>query len=99
MADNRTEKPTIRHRREAEKRGQILRGRDLVSGLTLMAVILVIAGNPQEWILRWRVFSSRDAIRRRGRLERLVRDRRLDQSHRCTVAGSHFRRRVCRRGR
>jgi flagellar biosynthesis protein FlhB len=59
LADNRTEKPTVRHRKQAEKRGQILRSRELVSALTLLAVVFVIAWNPQEWIGRWRTYFSR----------------------------------------
>jgi flagellar biosynthesis protein FlhB len=59
LADNRTEQPTVKHRHEAEKKGQVLRSRELVAGLTLLAVIFTLASNPMEWIVHWRIYFLR----------------------------------------
>ena len=59
MADNRTEKATPRRRTKAREHGQVLRSRDLVSALTLLAVVCAMAWDPAIWIAHWqRYFSS-----------------------------------------
>jgi len=59
MADNRTEKATPRQREKAQEKGQILRSRDLVSTLTLLSVVFLLAWRPDLWIGRWQSFFSR----------------------------------------
>src|SRR5215813_2141967 len=56
MADNRTEQATPKKRQTAREKGQVLRSRDLISALTLLAVILVLAWSPEMWISRWRSY-------------------------------------------
>jgi len=59
VADNRTEKGTPRRRHDAREKGQVLRSRDLVSALTVFAVVLLLAWNPGVWIGRWQSYFSR----------------------------------------
>jgi len=59
VADNRTEKGTVRRRSDARKKGQVLRSRDLVSALTVLSVVLLLAWNPQVWVERWQSYFSR----------------------------------------
>lgn len=59
MADNRTEKATPRRREKAEEKGQILRSRELVSAMTLLSVVYVLAWRPELWIGRWQGFFAR----------------------------------------
>jgi flagellar biosynthetic protein FlhB len=61
MPDNRTEKATPRRRTKARERGQVLRSRDVVSALTLFAMIAVVAWRPEIGIVRWQVFF-RDSL-------------------------------------
>src|SRR5215475_4089829 len=56
MASDRTEQATARRRQQARERGQVLRSRDLVGALTLLAVIFLLAWQPQEWIARWQQY-------------------------------------------
>jgi flagellar biosynthesis protein FlhB len=58
LADNRTEKATPKRRKEAGDKGQVLRNRELVSALSLFAVILLLAWHPQAWIGRWQNYFS-----------------------------------------
>lgn len=53
MADNRTEKATPRRRQKARERGQVLRSRDLVSALTLLGMVGMLAWRPELGIARW----------------------------------------------
>jgi flagellar biosynthetic protein FlhB len=59
VADNRTEKATPRRREKAEEKGQILRSRELVSAMTLLSVVYVLAWRPELWIGRWQGFFAR----------------------------------------
>ena len=59
MADNRTEKGTPRRRHDAREKGQVLRSRDLVSALTVLAVVLLLVWDPQVWVGRWQSYFSR----------------------------------------
>lgn len=59
MAENRTEKATPRRRQQAREKGQVLRSRDLVSALTLFAVILALAWHPEYWLAHWRGYFAR----------------------------------------
>lgn len=59
MADNRTEQATPRRRTTAREKGQVLRSRDLVSAVTVLAAVVFLAWNPEIWIARWRNFFSR----------------------------------------
>jgi len=59
MADNRTEKATPRQREKAQEKGQILRSRDLVSTLTLLSVVFLLAWRPDLWIGRWQSYFVR----------------------------------------
>lgn len=59
MADNRTEKATPRRRQKAQEKGQVLRSRELVSALTVLAVALMLAWEPEAWIGRWHAYFSR----------------------------------------
>jgi flagellar biosynthetic protein FlhB len=59
MADNRTEKGTPKRRHDAREKGQVLRSRDLVSALTVLAVVILLAWDPEIWIGRWQGFFSR----------------------------------------
>lgn len=56
MADNRTEQATPRRRQKAQEKGQVLRSRDLVSAMTLLSVIFLLAWHPEAWIGRWQAF-------------------------------------------
>jgi flagellar biosynthesis protein FlhB len=56
MPDNRTERATPRRRTKARERGQVLRSRDLVSALTMLAMVGVLAWRPEAGIARWHVF-------------------------------------------
>jgi flagellar biosynthetic protein FlhB len=58
LADNRTERATPRRRQKARESGQVLRSRDLVSTITLLAVILVLAWNPTRWIGKWQAYFA-----------------------------------------
>jgi flagellar biosynthetic protein FlhB len=59
MADNRTEKGTPKRRHDAREKGQVLRSRDLVSALTVLAVVILLAWDPEVWIGRWQNYFSR----------------------------------------
>lgn len=59
MADNRTERATPRRRQRAQEQGQVLRSRDLVSALTLMAAIFLLAWRPQILIDGWQTYFAR----------------------------------------
>ena len=58
MADNRTERATPRKRAKAREKGQVLRSRDLISALTLLAAVCVLAWHPEIWVGRWRTYFS-----------------------------------------
>jgi len=58
VADNRTEQATPRRRQKAQEKGQVLRSRDLVSTLTLLAVIFLLAWHPTAWIARWQGYFA-----------------------------------------
>jgi flagellar biosynthetic protein FlhB len=58
LADNRTEQATPRRRQKARERGQVLRSRDLISALTVFAVVFLLAWQPQIWIGFWRNYFS-----------------------------------------
>ena len=53
MSENRTEKATPRRRHKARERGQVLRSRDLVSALTLVALVGSLAWHPGAGLARW----------------------------------------------
>jgi flagellar biosynthetic protein FlhB len=59
VADNRTEKGTPRRRHDAREKGQVLRSRDLVSALTVLAVVLLLVWDPHVWVGRWQSYFSR----------------------------------------
>jgi flagellar biosynthesis protein FlhB len=59
LPDNRTERATPKRRTKAVEAGQVLRSRDLVSAVTLLAVILVLAWRPPMWIGRWQTYFAR----------------------------------------
>jgi flagellar biosynthetic protein FlhB len=59
MADNRTEKATPRQREKAQEKGQILRSRDLVSTMTLLSVVFLLAWRPELSIGRWQDYFAR----------------------------------------
>jgi len=59
VADNRTEQATPRRRNTAREKGQVLRSRDLVSAVTVLAAVMFLARNPEVWIGRWRSYFSR----------------------------------------
>jgi flagellar biosynthetic protein FlhB len=59
VADNRTERATPKRRDKAREEGQILRSRDLVSTVTLLSVVFVLAWRPQVWIGRWQTYFAR----------------------------------------
>lgn len=59
MADNRTEQATPRRRQRAQEQGQVLRSRDLVSALTLIAAILVLAWHPQTFADGWHSYFAK----------------------------------------
>jgi flagellar biosynthetic protein FlhB len=59
MADNRSEQATARRKQQAREKGQIVRSRDLVSALVLLAVTLMLSWQPQVWIGRWRGLFER----------------------------------------
>jgi len=59
LADNRTEKATPKRRTKAREHGQVLRSRDLVSAVTLLGLVAIMAWNPAIWVARWqRYFTS-----------------------------------------
>lgn len=58
-SDNKSEKPTGRRKQKAREKGQVARSRDLAMALTLLAVTLMLAQNPQIWISRWRGLFER----------------------------------------
>ena len=62
MADNRTEKATPRRRVKAREKGQVLRSRDLVSAFTVIAVVFLLAWQPQTWIGHWQSYFSRSLL-------------------------------------
>src|SRR5262249_7834337 len=47
-----------RRRQKAREKGQVLRSRDLISALTVLAAIFVLAWSPEEWIGRWRSYFA-----------------------------------------
>jgi flagellar biosynthesis protein FlhB len=57
--ENKSEKATGRRKNEARKKGQVSRSRDLVTALTLIAVTLMLAWQPQLWVGRWRGLLER----------------------------------------
>jgi flagellar biosynthesis protein FlhB len=59
VPDNRTEQATPRRRTKAREKGQVLRARDLAAALTLLAVVLLLAWNPEMWISRWQTYFAR----------------------------------------
>jgi flagellar biosynthesis protein FlhB len=59
LADNRTERATPKRRTKAAEEGQVLRSRDLVATITLLAVVFVLAWHPQMWIGRWQTYFAR----------------------------------------
>ena len=59
MADNRSEKATARRKQSARDKGQVVRSRDLAAALTLLALTLALAWQPQLWIVRWRGLFER----------------------------------------
>ena len=59
MPDNRTEQATPRRRIKAREKGQVLRARDLAAALTTLAVVILLAWNPEVWITRWRSYFAR----------------------------------------
>lgn len=58
MADNRTEQATPRRRQQAREKGQVLRNRELVAALALLAVILFLGWRPAVWVARWQGYFS-----------------------------------------
>ena len=58
MADNRTERATPRRRDTAREKGQVLRSRDLVSAVTVLAAVIFLAWDPGASIGRWRSYFS-----------------------------------------
>ena len=62
MAENRSEKATPRRRIKAREKGQVLRSRDLVSAFTVIAVVFLLAWQPQIWIGRWQGYFSRSLL-------------------------------------
>jgi len=73
MADNRTEQATPRRRQKAQEQGQVLRSRDLVSALTLICAICVLAWRPQGLVDAWQTYFARV-------LDSAVRSEWLDQT-------------------
>src|SRR6202000_2838257 len=59
MADNRTEQATPKRRNEARDKGQVLRSRDLVSALTVLGVVVILAWHPEGWVGRWQSYFAR----------------------------------------
>src|SRR5437660_1609392 len=59
MADNRTEQATPRRRQKAQEKGQVLRSRDLVSTITLLSVVFLLAWHPEIWVGRWHGYFAR----------------------------------------
>ena len=59
MPDNRTERASPKRRLKAREEGQVLRSRDLVSTVTLLSAIFVLAYHPQMWIGRWQTYFAR----------------------------------------
>src|SRR5579862_4562108 len=59
MADNRSEKATARRKQKAREKGQVVRSRDLVGALTLLACTLLLSWEPQTGLLRWRDLFER----------------------------------------
>jgi len=59
VADNRTERASPKRRLKAREEGQVLRSRDLVSAVTLLSAIFVLAYHPQMWIGRWQTYFAR----------------------------------------
>jgi flagellar biosynthesis protein FlhB len=69
MADNRSEKATARRKQSARDKGQVVRSRDLAAALTLLALTLALAWQPQLWIVRWRgLFERLLALGSRGEI-------------------------------
>ena len=73
MAENRTEQATPRRRQKAQEQGQVLRSRDLVSALTLICAICVLAWRPQGLVDAWETYFARV-------LDSAVRSEWLDQT-------------------
>jgi flagellar biosynthetic protein FlhB len=59
MADNRSEQATAHRKHQARQKGQVVRSRDLVSALVLLAVTLALSWQPEVWIGRWRGLFER----------------------------------------
>jgi flagellar biosynthesis protein FlhB len=59
MADNRTEQATPRRRQKAQEQGQVLRSRDLVSAVTLVSAIFLLAWRPEMVVAGWRTYFAR----------------------------------------
>jgi flagellar biosynthetic protein FlhB len=62
VADNRTEQATPRRRNTAREKGQVLRSRDLLSAVTVLAAVIFLAWNPEAWIGQWRSYFSRALV-------------------------------------
>jgi flagellar biosynthetic protein FlhB len=58
VPENRTEKATPKRRQDARGKGQVLRSRDLVSTVTLLSVVLVMAWNPAGWVGKWQTYFA-----------------------------------------
>jgi len=59
VADDRTEKASPKRRTTAAEEGQVLRSRDLISTVTLLSVVFILASHPEVWIARWQSYFSR----------------------------------------
>ncbi len=59
MPDDRTERATPKRRTTAAEDGQVLHSRDLISTLTLLSAVFVLAYHPQVWIARWQTYFAR----------------------------------------
>jgi len=59
VPDDRTEKASPKRRTSAAEEGQVMRSRDLISTITLLSVIFVLASHPEVWIGRWQAYFGR----------------------------------------
>jgi flagellar biosynthesis protein FlhB len=60
LADsNKTEKPTPRRRQKAREKGQIARSRELISSLSAIAAVLVLAAQAPVFAAQWRTLLRR----------------------------------------
>ena len=58
MADNRTERATPKRKTKAREHGQVLRSRDLVSAITMLAVVCAMTWVPDLWMAHWKLYFS-----------------------------------------